>query len=132
MSTALASDEMILSVRFPKQGAGEGSSFQLFNRRHGDFALVAVAACVSMTQDCVARVRLGVSGVAPVPSNCEAIAGAFLDRRADAAWCTGLAQAVSATVKPEDDERIPALYRQELVQTMVQRALARAVECARE
>jgi carbon-monoxide dehydrogenase medium subunit len=130
MSTALASDEIILCVRFPQQGAGAGSAFELFNRRHGDFAIVAVAACVSLQQERVEHVRLGVSGVAPVPYDCAPVLGAFMGRHADAAWCAELAQSVRATVKPEDDERIPALYRQELVQTLVQRALEQAVERA--
>ena len=130
MTTALAADEIILSVRFPKVQAAEGTSFQLFNRRHGDFAIVAVAAAVALQGGRAARVRLGLSGVDAMPVNCEAQARPFLNRVADAAWADEVAFAVRAAVTPEDDPRIPAVYRKELTQTLVQRALLRAVERA--
>lgn len=132
MSTALAADELVLCVRFPKRAVGEGSSFQLFNRRHGDFAIVAVATSVVVQGGRVARVRLGLSGAAAMPINCDDLLRPFMPRVADAAWALAVAQAVRAAVNPEDDARIPAVYRQELVQTLVERALLRAVERAQE
>jgi carbon-monoxide dehydrogenase medium subunit len=130
MGTALAADELILCVRFPKAQAGEGTAFQLFNRRHGDFAIVAVAASVALQGDRVAQLRLGLSGVAAVPINCDELLRPFTQRVGDAAWALEVVQAVRAAVNPEDDARIPAVYRQELTQTLVQRALLRALERA--
>lgn len=130
MTTVLAADEIILSVRFPKAQAGEGTSFQLFNRRHGDFAIVAVAAGVALQGERVARVRLGLSGVAAVPRNCDDMLLTFAGRVANVAWADEVALAVRAAVTPEDDQRIPAVYRKELTQTLVQRALLRAIERA--
>lgn len=130
MTTALAPDEIIRSVFFPKMGAREGSSFQLFNRRHGDFAIVAVAASVVLQGDRVAQLRLGLSGVAAVPRNCEDIARPFTQRVADTRWAAEVALAVREAVNPEDDPRISALYRMELTQTLVERALLRAIERA--
>jgi carbon-monoxide dehydrogenase medium subunit len=46
MSTALAPDEIIRCVRFPVKQQHEGASYQIFNRRHGDYAIVAASACV--------------------------------------------------------------------------------------
>ncbi len=40
-------DELIESIEFPKALAGEAASFRMFNRRHGDYAIVAVAATVT-------------------------------------------------------------------------------------
>lgn len=130
MTTALAPDEIIRSVRFPKTGTGEGTSFQLFNRRHGDFAIVAVAAGVALQGSRVARVRLGLSGVDAVPMNCDALVRQFVDRVADAAWAAEVALAVRAAVEPQDDPRTPALYRKELTQTLAERTLLRAIERA--
>jgi len=133
MSTALHADEIILSVRFPVQAAGEASAFELFSRRRGDFAIVAVAASVCLRQRrFVERVRLGVSGVDAVPRRLDLALPIGEAQLADAAWAEEAARSVAAIVTPEEDARIPARYRQELVQTLVQRALAKAVDAARE
>ena len=132
MTTALAPDEIIHSVRFAKAGEGEGTSFQLFNRRHGDYAIVAVAAGVTLGGTKVTRLRLGVGGVAAVPQSCDDIVRPLLGRVADAAWAAEVALAVRAAVQPEDDPRISALYRRELVQFLVERALNRSIGRALE
>ena len=47
MTTSLAPDELIESIEFPKAVPGEAAAFRMFNRRHGDYAIVAVAATVT-------------------------------------------------------------------------------------
>lgn len=127
MTTGLAPDEIILSVRFPKMKAGGGVSFQLFNRRHGDFAIVAVAACVVLKNARVVQLQLGISGMAAVPLSCDDIVHPFMGRVVDGSWATEVARAVREAMEPEDDPRIPAIYRKELAQALVERALARAL-----
>lgn len=131
MTTALAPDEIIRCVSFPKMSSGEGTSFQLFNRRHGDFAIVAVAACVALKGACVERLRLGLGGMAAVPCNCDDLVRPFMGRTADAAWANDVAQAIAEAMDPEDDPHISALYRKELAREMVARALLRSLERAR-
>jgi len=131
MATALAPDEIIRCVHFPKADVNEGSSFQLFNRRHGDYAIVAVAATVALDGERIARVRVGLSGVSAVPLACDDIVRPFAGRLANAAWATEVALAVRAAVSPEDDQRISAVYRKELTQTLVERALVRALSRAK-
>ena len=131
MATALAPDEIIRCVHFPKAGVNEGTSFQLFNRRHGDYAIVAVAATVALDGERVARVRVGLSGVSAVPLACDDTVRPFAGRLANAAWATEVALAVREAVSPEDDQRISAVYRKELTQTLVERALVRALSRAK-
>ena len=131
MATALAPDEIIRCVHFPKAAQNEGASFQLFNRRHGDYAIVAVAATVTLDGERVARVRVGLSGVSAVPQACDDIVRPFVGRMANAAWAADVALAVRAAVSPEDDQRISAVYRKELTQTLVERALERALSRAK-
>jgi len=131
MATALACDEIILCVRFPVAGANEGASFQLFNRRHGDYAIVAVAATIALDDERVAHLRLGLSGVSAMPVVCDEMVQPFLGRIANAAWATEVARAVRAAVTPEDDARIAAVYRKELAEDLVQRALTGALARAR-
>ncbi|MDB5764248.1 MAG: hypothetical protein JWQ21_3243 [Herminiimonas sp.] len=132
MATALEPDEVIRSVQFPKAALQEGEAFRLFNRRHGDFAIVAVAATVALREGRAASLRLGLSGIGPVPVAYDALASQFAGRIPDRAWIDRLARAVRDAIAPEDDARISAVYRKELTETLVQRAVARALERAQE
>lgn len=131
MATALAPDEIISCVHFPTVAAHEGTSFKLFNRRHGDYAIVAVAATVALEGERVARLRVGLSGVGATPQSFDEIARPFTGRIANAAWAAEVARAVRATVSPEDDPRMPAVYRKELTETLVEQALVCALSRAK-
>ena len=128
MTTALAPDEMVLAVSYPRAAAGEVSAFRMFNQRHGDFAIVAVAATLALAGGRVASLRLGVGGVAPVPQRLDAVASGFLGQAPGADWIAAVARAAREAVSPEDHPRVPAAYRKELTETLVARALARCVE----
>jgi len=130
MTTALAADELIVAVCFPALAAREGTAFRLFSRRHGDFALVSVAASVRLGGGRVECLRLGVGGVQSVPALLGELATRQRGRAADGAWVEEVAAAARAAVQAEDDERIPELYRRELVEVLVARALAAALERA--
>lgn len=127
MATALEPDEIILSVRFPVVQPQEGTSYQMFSRRHGDFAIVAVAATATLREGRVAALRIGVAGTGPVPVAHEQIAGHYIGEPVHGVWTTELAYAVRDAVQPEDEARIPAVYRRELTVTMVERALNQAL-----
>lgn len=131
MATALAPDEMIRCVRFPKLAENEGTAFRLFNRRHGDYAIVAAAVTVALEEGQVSRVRVGLSGVSAIPQAWDDAVRPFVGRTASAAWAAEVALAVRAAVSPEDDPRISAVYRKELTQTLVERALVDALSRAK-
>ena len=132
MATALAPNEIIHSVHFPKVAANEGTSYQLFNRRHGDYAIVAAAATVALKGERVVRVRLGLSGVSAVPQVFDDTVRPFAGCVGDAAWSAEVALAVQSAVTPEGDQRISAVYRKELTRTLVEQALADALSRAKE
>jgi carbon-monoxide dehydrogenase medium subunit len=132
MSTALEPDEMIRCARFPKRAAQEGSSFQLFNRRQGDYAIVAAAATVAMQGDRAIHLRLGLGGVGAVPLDCNDMIRPYQGRVANATWAAEVALAVSQALNPEEELRVPAVYRKELARTLVERALVCALEQAKE
>lgn len=132
MTTALEPDEIIRCVRFPKAAAAEGSAFKLFNRRHGDFAIVAVAASLALEGERIGRVRLGIGGADAVPRQADALVQSLAGQVPAAGWAEWAARAVEGALTPEDDARIPAQYRKELARTLVQQALERALERARQ
>jgi 2-furoyl-CoA dehydrogenase FAD binding subunit len=62
MTTAREGDELIVAVRFPVH-AGRGTAFREVARRHGDFAIIAVAAVF----DGKDSARLGIGGMTGTP-----------------------------------------------------------------
>jgi carbon-monoxide dehydrogenase medium subunit len=80
--TALEPDEIVVSVNFPALRSGAGWAFLELARRHGDFALVGVAAVAEGD-----GVRLAFAGVGPRPllveSDDPAVAMAAVDPTAD-------------------------------------------------
>jgi carbon-monoxide dehydrogenase medium subunit len=66
-TTVLAPEEMVVAVRVPVQRAGHGWAFEELARKTGDFAVVAVAALVSLSGGSVDSVSVAVAGVAGRP-----------------------------------------------------------------
>lgn len=67
-STAVGPTELLEAVTFPALAAPTGCAFTEFSRRHGDFALVGVAAVVTLGPDgSITAARLALSGVASTP-----------------------------------------------------------------
>jgi 2-furoyl-CoA dehydrogenase FAD binding subunit len=62
LTTARAADELVAAVRFPVTN-GQGVGFHEIARRHGDFAIIAVAATVARDN----TIRAGVGGMAGKP-----------------------------------------------------------------
>jgi carbon-monoxide dehydrogenase medium subunit len=128
MTTALEPDELLVAARFPALAPGEGTAFRVFSRRHGDFAIVSVAASVQVNGGRVARLRLAIGGVEAVAVHLDELAAQQSGRNADAGWIDDVAAKAAGAVQPEDNERIPALYRRELTETLVARALTAALQ----
>ena len=130
MTTALAPDEVVVAIRFPVAARAEGAAFRIFNRRHGDFAIVAVAATMMVEKARIAGLRVGIGGVGPIPVAYAELCRPFIGQPADASRVKELAQAIADAVEPEDNPRIPAEYRRELAQTLTERALTHALDNA--
>ncbi|MFG1403117.1 FAD binding domain-containing protein [Xanthobacter sediminis] len=121
LSTARAADEMIVAVRFP-DAPGTGAAFREVARRHGDFAIVALAAVAG--RDGV--VRLAVGGVADRPlvrrlGPAETGSPEALEAAADA-----LARAAGG----HDDVHASAHYRRDLVRRLGPAVVREALSCA--
>ncbi len=112
LETALEPDEIITEVRVPKTGAA-GWSFQKFNRRAQDWAIVGVAA-VGGAAPGVALVNMGAT-----PVRAAAVEAAL---REGASAADAAAHAADGTEPPSDLNASPD-YRQHLARVLVGRAL---------
>src|SRR5207247_6545491 len=66
LTTTLAADEVLTEVRLPAMPEGAGWAFEEFARRHGDFAIVGVAAALWRGGGRGAA-RVATAGAGPVP-----------------------------------------------------------------
>jgi CO/xanthine dehydrogenase FAD-binding subunit len=130
LTTRLAPDELLVEVRLPAAPAGAGCAFEEFARRHGDFALVGIAAMVARDGTRV-RARLACAGAGPVSLRLRA-AEEILERDGlgDAAIEAAGARAAEL-VEPDTDVHASAAYRRQLTRVLTVRALKRARERAR-
>src|SRR6202451_3533916 len=67
LTTSRRPEEILVEVRFPVAEPGTGVAFQEVARRHGDFAMVGLAASLTLTDGSITDARLAFSGVADVP-----------------------------------------------------------------
>ncbi len=127
-ATALAPDELLTTVWVPCPAAGTGWGFRLMSRRVGDFAIAAAAATVTLDSGGrIDVVRAALGGVEAVPVTLGARGVAQRGQTPDRAWSAALANTVVATRQPLDDPRVPAVYRREVAEVLLARALDDAV-----
>ncbi|MFZ9628478.1 MAG: FAD binding domain-containing protein [Ilumatobacteraceae bacterium] len=113
LTSALAPDEMLTEIRVPKMN-GAGWSFQKFNRRAQDWAIVGVAAWRNGKDSGVALVNMGST---PVLATSVAKAIASGASAADAA------ELAAAEAEPQSDLNATPEYRRHLAKVLVRRAL---------
>jgi carbon-monoxide dehydrogenase medium subunit len=132
LTTSLGPGEILTEVRLPAMAEGAGYAFEEFARRHGDFAIVGIAAVVVADGARCARARLATAGAGPVPVRLRA-AEAILERDGlgDEA-VRAASERAAELVEPDSDIHASADYRRHLTRVLTARALARAVARTRE
>mgnify|MGYP003394490740 CR=1 FL=1 len=128
MSTALQADECLVEIRLPIWHADRiGTSFEEVAIRHGDFALVAVAAQVALDpQGVCKRVALGVGGAAPAPVAFADLANQLVGTRLEGAAIRAVADTLAKQLDPMSDLHASTSYRRHLAHTLTMRTLAAA------
>jgi carbon-monoxide dehydrogenase medium subunit len=131
MTPALEDGEILTEVRITPWSPAHGWAFLEFARRHGDYAIVAVAVLLEFDAGGHAsRVSITLGGVAAtairVPEAEAALLGSALSTAdiAAAAECCGQVDALG-------DPQVPAWYRQRLARTLCERAIPIAAARAR-
>ncbi|MDP6549958.1 MAG: xanthine dehydrogenase family protein subunit M [Dehalococcoidia bacterium] len=133
LTTAIEPDEMLVEVRFPLLGPRTGANFQEVSRRYGDYALVAVAATVTLDErDRCQSVRAALGGVGGTPVRARAVEQALTGAEPTEAALEEAAQLVKREIEPATDIHASAEYRSHVATVLVRRALQAAAERARE
>ncbi|MBU3702787.1 MAG: xanthine dehydrogenase family protein subunit M [Ilumatobacteraceae bacterium] len=116
LESALRPDEMLTEIRVPKMN-GAGWSFQKFNRRAQDWAIVGVAAWRRGSESGVGLVNMGSTPV---------LASSVASAIASGASVADAAQKASAEAEPQSDLNATSDYRKHLASVLVRRALEEA------
>lgn len=130
MTTALDADEILTDVRLPGTAAHTGWGFEELSRRHGDFAIAAVAALVTLDKGVCKEARISLGGVAGTPVRATAAEAALRGQRLDEGVLRQAADRAKEAADPSSDVHGSADYRRHLVTVLARRALTRAAERA--
>ncbi|HKH87506.1 MAG TPA: xanthine dehydrogenase family protein subunit M [Acidimicrobiales bacterium] len=112
LETALAPDELLTEIRVPKS-SGATWSFQKFNRRAQDWAIVGVVAVRN------GSTAIGLVNMGSVPLRATAVEAAL----ADGASATDAAELAGEGTEPSSDLNASSEFRRHLARVLVRRAL---------
>jgi CO/xanthine dehydrogenase FAD-binding subunit len=131
LTTTLEPDEVLVEVRLPPVAAGTGAAWLEYARRHGDFALVGVAALLRLgTDGRCAEARLVYTGVGPAPYDARPAAGLLIGQPPSEETFAAAAERAAADSEPDADLHASAEYRRHLVWALTRRALRQALQRA--
>ena len=132
LTTSLRSDEILSEITIPAPAEGSGSAYVKFANKASHFAIVGVAASVTLGSDGSCRdVSIGITGAGASASRAAAAEAALKGGKADDATITAAAAEAAAGIDFNDDVHASAAYRGHLTTVFAGRALKAAVARAR-
>ena len=131
LATALEPGELLVDIHVPEQPAHTGSAFVEMARRAGDFAMVGVAAAITLDQSgrCQ-RARIALCGAGPTPVRARSAEDALLGEKPTAAALDAAAAKAAEATNPPSDVHGSAEFRRRLARHVAREALALAAERA--
>ena len=131
-ATAVEPGELLTEITIPKTPARTGFAFQEISRRHGDFALVGVAASVTVDeQGRCAAARIALLSVGDRPMLAQRAADALLGQLPSVDAIRAAADAAATRdIDPSSDIHASAKYRRQLANVLTGRVLKLAFERA--
>lgn len=119
--TALGSQDVLTAIRFPAATKDTRVGFAELARRHGDYAIVGLAACARADGKRLSDVRLAFFGVGATPVRA---------RRAEAALASGDVDAAVAALDlvPQDDVQATAKVKTHLAGVLLRRVAKQLME----
>jgi carbon-monoxide dehydrogenase medium subunit len=126
-STALEPDELLAEIAWPALPAGSGWAFEEEARRHGDYAMVGVAAVVRLDgAGRCAEARLVYLSVADGPFAATEAAGLLVGEPLGEAAIAAAAEQAAKEIDPNGDIHASADFKRQLTRVLTARALRRA------
>ena len=132
LTTSRRPDELLVEVRFPAAGRGAGISFQEVARRHGDFAIVGLAASLTLSEGAISDARLAFAGISDVPVRAVDAEDLLVGQEPSAELFDEAARRATDDIDPPADLNGSSDYRRKVAAALVRRGLRAASDNAYE
>jgi len=130
LTSALEPTEVLVELRIPKRGAGEGSAYDKLGRRggHSDYAIAGAAAWVRLVEGSVVDARVALTGVSTKPVLALGVAEALIGTDGSEPAVAAAARRASDGITILEDLFGSAEYKAHLSSVFAGRALRAAIQ----
>lgn len=127
-TTSLEPGEIVTAVHVRELAQGEGWGFRWLARRSGDYAIVNAAATLSLDgAGNITGASIALGGVGATPVRLSALERSIVGRSPSGDWASDVAAEAAAGIEPESDKHASSVYRKELIEVLLGRALEDAL-----
>ncbi len=132
MTPALAEDELMTGAHLAIWPKGHGSAFFEYSRRHGDYAIVAVAVLATVDASCrITRLVISICGISAGPVRLTTAELELVGMEADEGAVVRAMSIAESLDDVMEDAHNSADYRRHLVKVLTARAMRVAFQRAR-
>ena len=124
-TTAVGLDEVLVAVRLPKMD-GWGSHYEKFHRTAQAWAIVGVAAAVTVEAGTITGARIALTNMGPRPVRASSVEAALVGGPATAEAITAASASAADGTSPTTDTHADADFRKHLARVLTARAVAKA------
>ncbi|OGK81658.1 MAG: carbon monoxide dehydrogenase [Candidatus Rokubacteria bacterium GWC2_70_16] len=126
MTTAVGPDEILTEVRVPVCGANVGCAYLKFPHPASRFAVVGVAAVLTLDGDKVGKASIGITGAGTRAVRAKGVEAALQGKALDAATIQAAAEKAPDGVDVQADLQGSVEYKQHLLKVFAKRAIEAA------
>ena len=123
----IGEDELVTRIEIPVPAARSGGAYAKHSQVAGDFAIISVAAHITLDPSGICQqASIVVGGVMPKPGRAGQAASLLQGKALDAPLLTQAGEAAAEEVETEDDVRASAAYRSQLIRVTVPEVVRQA------
>jgi len=126
LTTALADDEILTEIRVPAAAANVKSAYAKFPHPASRFAVVGVAAVLTMDGGKIGKASIGLTGAGTKAMRAKGVEAAIAGKAADAASIQAAAEKAADGVDVQADLQGSVEYKQHLLRVFAKRAMEAA------
>lgn len=127
LTTALRTDELLTAIRIPVLPASTGMAYQKLANHASGYAIVGIAAIVTVKDGVVAQARIGITGAADHAYRADGVEAALTGQAANEETLKAAADRAVDGIELLDDLHAPADYRAQVTRNLTRRALQTAL-----
>jgi carbon-monoxide dehydrogenase medium subunit len=132
LTTTLRADEVVTEIRVPLARARSGGAYEKLERKVGDYAVIGVAAQVTLGDaDTITAAGVGLCNAADTSIKARDAEAFLVGKPVAPDNVNEAARLAMEASDPIEDDRGPIDYKRAMVRELTRRALRRALERAR-